>query len=126
MPPRAPRASRRSASTPRDRSWRCSPARGGRRLPGRGARCSRRRGSWSPRDPGLQLAAPNAPTLDPAPLRAAAAGGSALAVTFLEGQAHELLAASDAAVVASGTATLEASLALCPLVVVYKTSWLTY
>ncbi len=37
-----------------------------------------------------------------------------------------MLAVADAAIVASGTATLEAALALTPLVVVYKTSWLTW
>ena len=77
------------------------------------------------RDPMLQLVVPVAPTLDQAPLRATA-DRLQLSVTFLDGQAHELLCASDAAIVASGTATLEAALALCPLVVVYKTSWLTY
>jgi len=41
-------------------------------------------------------------------------------------QSREALAASDAAAVASGTATLEAALLGTPLVVVYKESWLNW
>jgi lipid-A-disaccharide synthase len=37
-----------------------------------------------------------------------------------------VLAACDAAAVASGTATLEAALALAPTVVVYRVSWLSW
>ena len=40
------------------------------------------------------------------------------------GGARELLRQADAAVVASGTATLEAALAGCPTVLVYKVGWL--
>ena len=40
------------------------------------------------------------------------------------GGARELLRRADAAVVASGTATLEAALAGCPTVLVYKVGWL--
>ncbi len=69
--------------------------------------------------PGLQLVVPVAPTLDRGLLHAPD-------VVFLEGRAPELLAAADAAIVASGTATLEAALAQTPLVVVYRTSWLTW
>ena len=71
------------------------------------------------RQPGLQLVVPVAPTIDRALLHAPD-------VVFLDGRAPELLAASDAAIVASGTATLEAALAQTPLVVVYRTSWLTW
>ena len=71
------------------------------------------------RRPGLQLVVPVAPTLDRGLLHAPD-------VIFLEGRAPELLAASRAAIVASGTATLEAALAQTPLVVVYKTNWLTW
>ena len=41
-----------------------------------------------------------------------------------QGGARELLRRADAAVVASGTATLEAALAGCPTVLVYKVGWL--
>src|SRR5690349_2899318 len=43
-------------------------------------------------------------------------------VKLIERQTHEALAASDAAVIASGTATLEAALLETPMVVVYKES----
>ena len=39
-----------------------------------------------------------------------------------EGSVHEILKASRAAIVCSGTATLEAALCLCPCVVLYKLS----
>ncbi len=69
--------------------------------------------------PDLQLVVPVAPTIDRALLHAQD-------VIFIDGRAPEVLAAADAAIVASGTATLEAALAGTPLVVVYKTSWLTW
>ena len=49
-----------------------------------------------------------------------------LPVVFIEGRAPEVLAAADVAVVASGTATLEAALAQVPTVVVYRLSWLSW
>jgi lipid-A-disaccharide synthase len=69
--------------------------------------------------PGLQLVVPVAPTVDRALLHAPD-------VVFIDGRAPEVLAAADAAIVASGTATLEAALARTPMVVVYRTSWLTW
>jgi len=47
-------------------------------------------------------------------------------VTVVEGQATAVLAAADAAVVCSGTATIQAALLSRPMVVVYKVSWLTF
>lgn len=47
-------------------------------------------------------------------------------VTIVDGQAREVLRQAEAAAVTSGTATLEASLMLCPTVLVYRTAWLTY
>jgi lipid-A-disaccharide synthase len=47
-------------------------------------------------------------------------------VTLLQGQMREALASSDAAAVASGTATLEAALLETPMVVVYKESALNW
>ncbi len=48
------------------------------------------------------------------------------AITLLEGRAHEALAACDVALVASGTATLEAALFKRPMVVVYAMHPLTW
>ena len=47
-------------------------------------------------------------------------------VKLVDGHTEEAVGASDAALVKSGTATLEAGLMLRPMVVVYKVSWLTY
>lgn len=47
-------------------------------------------------------------------------------VTLLRGETYNALSAADVAVVASGTATLETALLGRPMVVVYRTSWLTY
>src|SRR2546428_354126 len=52
--------------------------------------------------------------------------GDAAEVELVDGRAPEVLARADAAIVASGTATLEAALALTPMVVVYRASWLTW
>jgi lipid-A-disaccharide synthase len=71
--------------------------------------------------PGLQIVVPVAPTIDRAELPAAG-----VPISFVAGRAPEVLAACDAAVVASGTATLEAALALAPTVVVYRLSWLSW
>lgn len=49
---------------------------------------------------------------------------SKLPLSIVEGQALEVLSAADFAVVASGTASLEASLLLTPLCVVYQSSFL--
>lgn len=46
-------------------------------------------------------------------------------IRLVNGQAQQSLAAADAAIVASGTATLEALLSGTPMVVAYKWSWLT-
>jgi lipid-A-disaccharide synthase len=70
--------------------------------------------------PSLQLVVPVAPTIDRSLL------GLAPDVVFVEGRAPEVLAAADAALVASGTATLQAALARTPMVVVYRVNWLTW
>lgn len=49
-----------------------------------------------------------------------------LQVKLISGEAPRVLAASDAAIVASGTATLEAALMGTPMVIIYKMAWLTY
>ncbi len=49
-----------------------------------------------------------------------------LALRILYGHAHDALQAADAALIASGTATLEALLLECPHVITYKVPWLTW
>jgi lipid-A-disaccharide synthase len=68
----------------------------------------------------LHLIVPVAPTIDRALL------GTPRDVELVDGGAPDVLARADAAIVASGTATLECALALTPMVVVYRTSWLTW
>jgi lipid-A-disaccharide synthase len=65
---------------------------------------------------------PVAETLDPDAVRAVA--GAEAMVT--EGRAVECLRAADAAMVCSGTSTLQAALLERPMVIVYRVSWLTY
>lgn len=49
-----------------------------------------------------------------------------LPLRVLYGHAHDALQAADAALIASGTATLEALLLGCPHVISYRVPWLTY
>lgn len=48
------------------------------------------------------------------------------ALKVIKGAAYDILNASDAAAVTSGTATLEAGIIGTPMVIVYKLSWLNY
>lgn len=75
--------------------------------------------------PSLEVALPIAPTIkrDLIEKHCAEAG---FTPKLVDGRARELLTAADAAIVASGTASLEAALARVPTVVVYRTSVLTY
>jgi lipid-A-disaccharide synthase len=68
---------------------------------------------------------PVAPSVDRAAVERMV-GRSKLNVRLVAGDAPRVLACADAAVVASGTATLEAALVGTPMVIVYKMAWLTY
>lgn len=50
----------------------------------------------------------------------------ALSVTIVDGHSHEVMAASDAVLLASGTTALEAMLLKKPMIVVYKMAFLSY
>jgi lipid-A-disaccharide synthase len=79
------------------------------------------------RIPQLQLALAVAPSLDPRVVESiVAAMGAGLEVVLVPGKADEVISASDAVVVASGTATLQAAIHETPMVIVYKLSGLTY
>ncbi len=75
------------------------------------------------REPTLQVVVPVAPGLPEAFVRQAFEG---IEVTLIAGRAAEVVGASDVALVASGTATLEAGLMRRPFVIIYRVSLLTY
>jgi len=75
--------------------------------------------------PGLQIVVPIAPTI-PREEVTSRFEGSGLSPRLIDGRAPEVVGASDAAIVASGTAVLEAGLMQRPLVVVYRVSLVTY
>mgnify|MGYP003337011352 FL=1 len=74
---------------------------------------------------GWQVALLKAPTIDQAFLERVH-GAAPMPVRVLEGDAYNVIAAADAGVIASGTATLEVALLGCPQVIVYRFSLLTY
>lgn len=76
--------------------------------------------------PDVQFVVPVAPTLSEDSLRPALALHSGLDVRLVSGRADESVGASDAALVKSGTSTLETALMNRPMVVVYKMAWFTY
>jgi lipid-A-disaccharide synthase len=81
----------------------------------------------------LQKSRPNAwfvipamPALQSRISEIAHSGPSPRHLTIVTGQSHPVLAACDVALVASGTATLEAALFKRPMVISYHTHWVTY
>jgi len=75
--------------------------------------------------PGLQIVVPLAPSIPGSEISAVFAK-TGLQPTLVEGKAPEAVGASDAAIVASGTAVLEAALMERPLVVVYRMAPVSY
>jgi lipid-A-disaccharide synthase len=84
------------------------------------------------RAPGVQFIVARAPHLRDeafAPLAGLELGKSVAGpstVRVVDGRADDVLAAADVALVASGTVTVQAAFHECPMVVVYRLSWLTY
>jgi lipid-A-disaccharide synthase len=78
------------------------------------------------RRPDVQFVIPVASTLREDALRTHLARHPALDVTLVAGQTEAAVGAADAALVKSGTSTLETALMLRPMVVVYRLSWVTY
>jgi lipid-A-disaccharide synthase len=76
--------------------------------------------------PGLRFVVPVVPGLRDAVEALRKQYAPDAAITLLDGQAHEALAACDVAIVASGTATLEAALFKRPMVVVYVMHFLSW
>ena len=73
----------------------------------------------------LQFVLPVAPTVDRDVVRAFVEEGG-VPVRMVEGRTYDALKASDAAIVASGTATLETGLMALPMVIAYRISALNY
>jgi len=78
---------------------------------------------WRRERPEVQWVLPVAPTLDPAFIRVHLGEAP---VTLVEGRTYAARAYADAALVASGTATLETALLGTPFAIVYKLNALTY
>jgi len=80
------------------------------------------------RDPALRFIAPMAGAKQRALFTelVAAAGLSEVAITLIDGDAHTAIAAADAVLVASGTATLEVALHKKPMVIAYKVVWASW
>lgn len=75
--------------------------------------------------PGVAFLLPVAPSIKQEVV-AEEVGRWPLRVKLISGEAPGVLACSDAAIVASGTATLEAALVGTPMVIIYKMAYLTY
>jgi lipid-A-disaccharide synthase len=74
--------------------------------------------------PDTQFVVARAPNLDGELF--APVGGSSVPVAVVEGRTDAVLASADVAITASGTATVQAAIHDCPMVIVYRLSPLTY
>ena len=78
------------------------------------------------RHPDLQFVLPAIPSLKPRLEALVQQLRATEWVRVLSGQSHAALAACDVTLVASGTATLEAALFKCPMVIAYNMHWLSW
>jgi lipid-A-disaccharide synthase len=76
--------------------------------------------------PDMLFVVPAIPALRARIAEAAARAGMAEAIRIVEGRSHAVLAACDATLIASGTATLEAALFKRPMVIAYNMHWLSW
>ena len=76
--------------------------------------------------PAMQFIVPAVPTLRARIEALAAEAGMADRIQIVAGQSHTVLAACDATLIASGTATLEAALFKRPMVIAYNMHWLSW
>jgi lipid-A-disaccharide synthase len=74
----------------------------------------------------IKFVVPCVPNLMPEIDRAARRAGVLDRVQLVQGQSHAVLAACDVAIVASGTATLEAALFKRPMVIAYNMNWISW
>ena len=76
--------------------------------------------------PAMQFVVPAVPTLRARIEALAAQAGMEGRIQIVSGQSHTVLAACDATLIASGTATLEAALFKRPMVIAYNMHWLSW
>lgn len=76
--------------------------------------------------PAIKFVVPVVPSLLPLIHRAAQMSGMQAHLQIVSGQSHTVLAACDATLIASGTATLEAALFKRPMVIAYHMGWLSW
>ncbi len=77
------------------------------------------------KQPSVQFAVNLAPGFPPESV-AAMIKSTGLNVAMSAGQSYELMAHSDLVLAASGTATLECGIIGTPMIIIYKTSWISY
>lgn len=76
--------------------------------------------------PAMKFVVPAVPTLRARIEALASEAGMAGRIQIVAGQSHTVLAACDATLIASGTATLEAALFKRPMVIAYNMHWLSW